>query len=103
MTLDETGALRIALHAEDSLTRALLRQDAVNLQNVIARNTQQDVQVDVPRQEESQQQNFYDGRQGNGQQQERNQNQNQNQQTSDQDFLDQLRLGLIPLVSEESI
>jgi flagellar hook-length control protein FliK len=103
ITMTENGALRVVLHAEDPRTQSLLRQDAMGLQNILGRNTEQDVQVDVPRQQEAQQQNFYDGRQNDQQQQQQQQNNHANgQQQNDQDFLDQLRLGLISLVDEVS-
>jgi flagellar hook-length control protein FliK len=102
IVLGENGALRVAIHAENLNTQNLLRQDASSLQNVLGRNTQQEVIVDVPRQEEAQQQNLYDDRQEQQQQQERQQNSRSETRTSDQDFLDQLRLGLISLVDEVS-
>jgi flagellar hook-length control protein FliK len=101
ITMSENGALRVALHAENPTTQNLLRQDAASLQNILGKNSQQEVIVDVPRQEEAQQQNFYDDRQEQQQQQEQqNRNNQSDTRQSDQDFLDQLRLGLISLADE---
>ena len=87
------------MYAENSRTRALLEQDLAGLRSVLSQNTQQEVRVEVSRQQESQQQNFYDGESGgqNGRQQ---QEQHQGRQRSEQDFLHQLRLGLVSLDGE---
>jgi hypothetical protein len=75
-----------------------------NLQELLGAQGQKDVQIQVARQQESQQSDpSYDGRNGaqngqSGQQQE----QRQQQARQDQDFLQQLRLGLIPLDGEAS-
>ena len=99
MTWDQEGALHVSMYAENSRTRALLEQDLAGLRSVLSQNTQQEVRVEVSRQQESQQQNFYDGESGgqNGRQQ---QEQHQGRQRSEQDFLHQLRLGLVSLDGE---
>ena len=97
------GILRIALSAHSSETRGLLERHAADLQGLVSSRTQQEVQVDVQRGQESQQnqqhQN-YDGHNGHaqGQQQERRR---QQEHTSSQDFIQQLRLGLIPTDGED--
>ena len=60
MTLAENGSLHVTLHAESGKTMNLLEKGLDNLHLMLARNAQQDVQVEVQKQEESQQQNFYD-------------------------------------------
>ena len=96
VTLREDGTLHVALHAESSQTRGLLERSADNLMAMLGRDARQEVQVEVPRQQESQQQNFYDdGRQGRGQQ-EHGQQERRQEQRSGEDFLHQLRLGLVP-------
>lgn len=96
VTLREDGTLRVALHAENSQTRGLLERGADNLAAILGRDTRQEVQVEVPRQQESQQQNFYDGQQGR-EHRERGQQQEHRQERRDgEDFLHQLRLGLVP-------
>ena len=64
MTWDQEGALHVSMYAENSRTRALLEQDLAGLRSVLSQNTQQEVRVEVSRQQESQQQNFYDGESG---------------------------------------
>lgn len=95
MTWKEDGGLVVQLHAENHRTQGLLERSASGLEALLSRESQQEVRVEVPRQEESQRQNFYDGHQGHDghQQQERRQSRQAN---SGEDFLQQLRLGLIP-------
>lgn len=95
VTLHEDGALHVALHAENSQTRGLLERSADSLAAMLGRDARQEVQVEVPRQQESQQQNFYDQQQGHEHQQDRQQQRRQERQGGE-DFLHQLRLGLIP-------
>lgn len=93
------GSLHIALHAENHQTRSLLERDISGLQTVLARGTQQEVQVEVPRQQENQQNQFQDG----GHQHSRQQQQEQkHQRQSSEDFLNQLRLGLVSLDEVQS-
>lgn len=97
LTWNEDGTLSVELKAENSLTRSMLEKDTAGLQAMLARNTQREVQVEVQQNQESQQQNFQqDGR--NGEQREPQQHQrHEEEQQNGQDFLQQLRLGLIPL------
>lgn len=95
VTLHEDGALHIALHAENSQTRSLLERSADSLMVMLGREARQEVQVEVPRQQESQQQNFYEGQQGH-EHQGRQQQERRQERQSGEDFLHQLRLGLIP-------
>ncbi len=95
VTLHEDGALHVVLHAENSQTRGLLERSADNLMAMLGREARQEVQVEVPRQQESQQQNFYDGQQGH-EHQSRQQQQHRQERQGGEDFLHQLRLGLIP-------
>lgn len=95
VTLHEDGALHVVLHAENSQTRGLLERSADNLMAMLSREARQEVQVEVPRQQESQQQNFYDGQQGH-EHQSRQQQQHRQERQGGEDFLHQLRLGLIP-------
>ncbi|NCE66044.1 flagellar hook-length control protein FliK [Pseudoflavonifractor sp. 524-17] len=88
------GALHVVLTAERGETRSLLERHAANLQNILAHN-EEHVQVEVPRQEESQRQDLRDGHNGN--QQNQQQEQRRQQPQNSEDFLQQLRLGLIPM------
>ena len=100
LTWSKDGSLRVALHAENSQTRSLLEKDVAGLQALLSRNAQQEVQVEVPRQQESQRQDLYDDQQRQNQQQQRRQD--ERRQNGGQDFLHQLRLGLIPLEEDAS-
>ena len=99
LTKQENGALHVVLHAENNHTKTLLERDMVNMQHLLSRDTQQDVQVEVHSQQETQQKEFYDGHQRQNQQQQQEQH---HQQKNGGDFLNQLRLGLIP-EDEEAI
>ncbi|MCI9467081.1 MAG: hypothetical protein HFE99_08190 [Ruminiclostridium sp.] len=103
VTQNSDGILRIAISAHSSETRGLLERHLNNLQMMLSNRTQQAVQVEVQRQEESQQgqnqENPYDGHNGSNreEQEERRQRHNeQREQAATQDFAQQLRLGLIP-------
>lgn len=92
------GILKVALTASSADTRSLLERHAGDLQGMLSNSTQQSVEVSVQRQQESQQnqnqQHSYDGHNGHAQDgQERRQ---RREQTSSEDFMQQLRLGLIP-------
>lgn len=100
LTRGTNGALHVVLTAERMQTQNLLEKHMSGLQSLLANNTQEPVEIQVQRQQESQayDSHNYDGSSGNGkngyQQQEQNQQQRQQQGN---DFLQQLRLGLIPL------
>ena len=95
MRWSDEGALHVILHAESARTQSLLEKDMTSLQSLLGRETQQEVKVELPRQQEAPRQSFDDGRQ-NGGQQHHQQEQRQSSRHSGQDFLHQLRLGLIP-------
>ena len=102
ITRSAEGVIRVALNAHSGETRSLLERHAGELQGLLSSRTQQDVEVSVHRQQESQQnqnQN-YDGRNGHAQDGERRRHRQQ-EQTGSQDFIQQLRLGLIPADGEE--
>ena len=95
MRWSDEGALHVILHAESTRTQSLLEKDMAGLQTLLGRETQQEVKVELPREQEAPRQSFDDGRQ-NGGQQHHQQEQRQSSRHSGQDFLHQLRLGLIP-------
>lgn len=95
MRWSDEGALHVILHAESTRTQNLLEKDMAGLQTLLGRETQQEVKVELPREQEAPRQSFDDGRQ-NGGQQHHQQEQRQSGRHSGQDFLHQLRLGLIP-------
>ena len=100
ITRSAEGVIRVALSAHSGETRNLLERHAGELQGLLGSRTQQNVEVNVQRQQESQQnqnQNHnYDGHNGHaqdgGQRRQRRQ-----EQSGSQDFIQQLRLGLIPM------
>ena len=102
VSMKADGVLNVAISARSDDTRALLERHAANLQEMVSSRTQQSVEVNVQRQQESQQnqnQQNYDGRNGHAQDgQERRQRRQQH--TSPEDFMQQLRLGLIPTDGE---
>ena len=100
ITRSAEGLIRVALNAHSGETRSLLERHAGELQGMLSSRTQQDVEVSVQQNQESQQnqnQHPYDGRNGHGQsgQEERRQPRRE-QPEHGRDFMQQLRLGLIP-------
>lgn len=91
MILQEDGSMRVLLHAEKPHTQLLLQRDAGDLQALLGRTTQQEVQVEASQQQ--QQQFNYNGHNGHEQQQQ--QEQRHQHEENGEDFLHQLRLGLI--------
>lgn len=100
ITQNENGALHIAITAQNSQTRNLLEKSANNLQDLLASRSQSPVRVEVQRQEESQPQHSYDGHNSQHQQQQQEQHRPHSSRNS-QDFLHQLRLGLVDETWEE--
>ena len=100
----ENGALSIVLHASTERAANLLERGALSLQSMLASNTRSDVQVEVRPAEESQQQFLNpDGQNGQEQQQQQQQhNGRRHEQQSAQDFLQQLRLGLVDTEGNEN-
>jgi flagellar hook-length control protein FliK len=94
MTQQKDGTLHIALSAENTHTKALLEQHTGNLQTLVGNQTQKPVQVEVSQRQDSQHNLQDDGQNGQSgyQQQERRQ-----QKQNSEDFLQKLRLGLLPL------
>lgn len=102
LTRNEDGVLNILLSAESVQTRDLLERHMGSLQEALFERGQQSVQITVDRNEESQRQ---DGQQRNdfqdGSNDRRNEQQRRDDRPSGEDFLQQLRLGLIPIEDEE--
>ena len=99
LTRTQDGALQVVLHTTTEKAADLLSQHAENLGALLQSNTQNTVQVEVQRQEQNQQ----------FQQQSQQQNQQHGQdrqhsprQQSGEDFLQQLRLGLVTLDEQVS-
>lgn len=98
MVWNKDGGLTVQIHAENRGTQDLLSKNAAGLEQLLGREVQQEVRVEVPRQEESQRQDLYEQQQEHHQR--RQQEQRQKQEGGSEDFLQQLRLGLIPLDGE---
>ena len=98
MTWSRDGGLVVQLHAENRETQNLLSKNTAGVEQLLGREAQQEVRVEVPRQEESQRQDLYEQQQEH--QQRRQQEQRRKQETGGEDFLQQLRLGLIPVDGE---
>lgn len=99
ITQDHSGVMHIVINAESGQTRGLLEKHVSGLQNMLADRGYQTVQIEVREQQENRQTNerqdsFQDGRNGQGGQQ---QEQRRQHAPRTEDFLQQLRLGLIPL------
>lgn len=103
LTQSADGTVSILLNAENADTRGLLERHIHNLQEALTERGQQNVQITVERGEESQRQDnqqrddFRDG--SNGRQNE--QQQRHEHRSHGDDFLQQLRLGLIPIEEED--
>lgn len=95
--LSKDGTLYVHVNAENSRTQNLLSRNSESLAAILGKYTQQEVQVEVPRQEESQRQDLYEQQQEHHQQRQQEQ---RRKQEHGEDFLQQLRLGLIPLDGE---
>ena len=96
MTWSKDGTLAVQMHAENRGTQDLLAKSTNELAQLLGREAQQEVRVEVPRQEESQRQDLYEQQQE--QQRQRQQEQRRRRETGGEDFLQQLRLGRIGLV-----
>lgn len=100
LTQNVNGTLSIVLNAENAQTRGMLEKHIGTMQEVLADRGQQNVQIEVSRGEETQrqtnqQQDLQDGGNGN-----HNEQQRRRQENSGEDFLQQLRLGLIDMQEE---
>lgn len=99
LTRGTDGTLSVVLHAERLQTQGLLEKHMGGLQELLSANGRETVVVEVQRQQESQQSaNFdYNGSSGNGKQGQPQQEQQQRHPQHTENFLQQLRLGLVPL------
>ena len=96
VSLSEDGTLHVALHAENSRTQSLLDRNSEALAAVLGRHAQQEVRMEAPRQEESR--GLYEQQQQ--QHQQHRQEQRRERRRDGEEFLQQLRLGLVPLDGE---
>lgn len=108
VSMKTDGELLVAISARNDDTRALLERHSANLQELLSNRVRESVEVNVQRQQESQQnqnqqnqnqQHNYDGHNGHAQDGQR-ERRRQREHTNSQDFMQQLRLGLIPTGGE---
>lgn len=92
LTWKQDGSLHVTLHTSTARAAALLMEHAGELGGMLQNNTQNNVQVEVQRQAESQQSQQNGQSEQNAQQQHSQQEHRQQQR---EDFLQQLRLGLV--------
>lgn len=99
LTRSGDGAIRVVLWAESEHTLKLLNDHSAQLGSLLQSSVHSDVRVEVPRSQESQQPWQQPDQQQGGQRQ--NQNPHQQEQPSGEEFLQQLRLGLLQM--EEAV
>jgi flagellar hook-length control protein FliK len=97
LTQHSDGSLHIVLNADNARTHTLLQQHTEGLQQLLGGQDRKPVEIEVQHQERSQDAPNYDGRHGHSQQQQEQQERRPSRQQSSEDFLQQLRLGLVPL------
>ncbi len=97
LTRSADGAMHVLLSADTLQTRNLLERHAAQLQNILGNQNNAPVQVEVQRGQEDQSANDQHG-QGDGQngQQQEQQHPHGHRHAREQDFMQQLRLGLVP-------
>ena len=104
LTRSADGTLNILLDAENLQTRSLLEKSIGTLQDTLIDRGQKVAQITVEHNEEAQRQDNQQRddllNQGNGQQKQQRE-QHRDDQRGGADFLQQLRLGLIPLEEEK--
>ena len=101
MTRSVEGMLEVVIHAATTKAAGLLSQHLDGLHAALQNYSQETVQVEVQRSQESQEQHLFqhadpDGR-GNQQRREEQHQQQQEEEHSSGDFLQKLRLGLVSL------
>lgn len=90
------GTMSILLNAESAQTRGLLEKNIGSLQEALAQRGQQNVQITVERGEESARQDGQQNDLRDSENRQQPQQQRRDRERSSEDFLQQLRLGLIP-------
>ncbi len=101
MSVKTGGTLAVAISVHNDDTKTLLERHAANLQELLSSRVKESVEVDIQRGQESQQnqqqQQNYEGHNGHAQDsREERRQQHREHSASSQDFMQQLRLGLIP-------
>lgn len=95
MTKDANGALQVVLHASTPKAAGVLSQHMDGLQAALRGYSQEEVRIEVQRNDESQQQHFRQADpDGRGQQQRQHQEERREEKHSGEAFMQKLRLGL---------
>lgn len=100
LTRSADGTLSILLNAESEQTRELLAKHANTLQEAIVDRGQQNVQIEVSRGEDTQRQNDAQQDLQDGRNNDQSEQQRRHQESDSEDFLQQLRLGLVDVQEE---
>ena len=96
ITRGTDGTLNVVLHTTTERAANLLDRGADGLRQMLAANSEREVQVQVRGSEETQQQFLNpDGRNDQENRQQQQQNRRRDEQRNTQDFMQQLRLGLV--------
>lgn len=96
ITRGSDGTLNVVLHATTERAANLLEKGMDGLRQMLSTNNQREVQVQVRGSEETQQQFLNpDGRNDQENRQQQQQNRRRDEQRNTQDFMQQLRLGLV--------
>ena len=102
VTREVDGTLNVVLHATNERAANLLERGMDGLRQALAANNGREAQIEVRGSEESQQQFLNpDGQNEQNRQQQQQQNRRRTEQRSAQDFLQQLRLGLVDVDGNE--
>jgi flagellar hook-length control protein FliK len=97
ITRNENGNLSIVLHTTSERTASLLEKNVQNLQNALATGNRSNVEVQIRPAEETERQQFLnpDGQNDQNRGQQHQQRRARQDRQSAEDFLQQLRLGLV--------
>lgn len=95
ITRTHEGVLHVVLGAASEKATALLQQNSANLQSLLAANGQEEVHVQVQGQQPQEQLSQFLNPDGQNGQQQQGQQQKPRQQAAAEDFIQQLRLGLV--------
>lgn len=98
ITRGTDGALQVVMTTTTERAQTLLEKHAANLQTMLGANARGEVEVEVTRGQQAQEHSFErDAQHHGGQEQQEQQRQNHRQRSANEDFLQQLRLGLLSL------
>ncbi len=97
LTRSAQGVLQVTVHTATEKAAALLAEHSQSLGQLLQDYSQSSVQIHVQHQGEADSQNAFRQNGGQGGQQQQQQQQQSRRQTAGDDFLHQLRLGLVPL------